>query len=84
MKALELLYQYQQADEKYKEYKKIQNQIDDLKIAQSNILKELAESKNKALADISTYEIASNNYGKYLEFRVDIEEILKIDSGENK
>ena len=75
------LYEY---DEKYKEYKKIQNQIDDLKRAQSNILKELAESKNKALADISTYEIASNNYGKYLEFRVDIEEILKIDSGENK
>ena len=51
MKALELLYQYQQADERYKEYKKIQNQIDGLKREQIKILKEIAESKNKALAD---------------------------------
>ena len=57
MKALELLYQYQQTDERYKEYKKIQNQIDGLKREQSKILKEIAESKNKALADIGTYEI---------------------------
>ena len=81
-KAVTKTYDLYEYDEKYKEYIKIQNQINDLTRARSNILKELAESKNKALADIGTYEIASNNYGKYLEFRVDIEEILKIDSGE--
>ena len=64
MKALELLYQYQQADERYKEYKKIQNQIDGLKREQSKILKEIAESKNKALADIGTDEIIKINTGK--------------------
>lgn len=73
------LYEY---DEKYKEYKKIQNQIAVLKNDQSNILKELAESKNKVLADISTYEIKDKGYGKYLEFKILVEEILKIDSGE--
>ena len=64
MKALELLYQYQQADERYKEYKKIQNQIDGLKREQSKILKEIAESKNKALADIGTDEIIKIDTGK--------------------
>ena len=64
MTALELLYQYQQADERYKEYKKIQNQIDGLKREQSKILKEIAESKNKALADIGTDEIIKIDTGK--------------------
>ena len=73
------LYEY---DEKYKKYKELQNQIDCLKRNQNNILKELAESKNKVLADISTYEIKDKGYGKYLEFKILVEAILKIDSGE--
>ena len=64
MKALELLYQYHQADERYKEFKKIQNQIDGLKREQIKILKEIAESKNKTLADISTYEIIKIDTGE--------------------
>ena len=39
-------------------------------------------TKNKVLADISTYEIKDKGYGKYLEFKILVEEILKIDSGE--
>lgn len=71
-------------NEKYKEYEKIQNQVDDLKREQSNILKEIAESKNKALADISSYEILSGTYtyDKCIEFKVRVEEIIKIDTGE--
>ena len=64
MKTLERLYRYQQADERYKEYKKIQNQIDGLKREQIKILKEIAESKNKALADIGTDEIIKIDTGK--------------------
>lgn len=47
-----------------KSIKKIQNQIDGLKREQSKILKEIAESKNKALADIGTDEIIKINTGK--------------------
>ena len=75
-------YDLSEYDERYKEYKKIQSQIGDLERAQSSILKELAESKNKVLADISTYEITYGQYGKYIEFKVLVEEILKIDVGE--
>ena len=74
-------YEISEYDEKYKEYKKIQYQINDLKRDQSNILKELAESKIKTLADISTYEIISGQYGKYIEFKVIVEEILRIGTG---
>ena len=76
-------YNLSEYDEKHKEYKKVQNQIDDLKRNQSKILKELAESKNKELSDIGTYEIKDEGYGKYIEFKVLVEEIItKIDSGE--
>lgn len=77
-------YELSGSNEKYKEYKKIQNQIDGLKRDQSNILKEIAESKNKTLADISTYEIVSGTYtyDKCIEFKFSVEEILKIDTGE--
>ena len=71
------LYEY---DEKYKKYKELQNQIAVLKNDQSNILKELAESKNKELADIGTYEIKDEGYGKYLEFKIHVDEIIKIDT----
>ena len=81
-KPIKKRYDLSEYDEKYKEYKKIQYQINDLKRDQSNILKELAESKNKTLADISTYEIVSGQYGKYIEFKVIVEEILKIKEGE--
>lgn len=80
-KPIKKRYELSEYDEKYKEYKKIQNQINDLKRDQSNILKELAESKNKALVDISTYEIIYGEYSKYIEFKVNVEEILKIKEG---
>lgn len=73
-------YSLYDSDEKYKKYKELQNQIAVLKNDQSNILKELAESKNKALADISTYEIVYGHYGKYIEFKVFVEEIIKIET----
>ena len=73
-------YSLYDSDEKYKKYKELQNQIAVLKNDQSNILKELAESKNKTLADISTYEIVYGHYGKYIEFKVLVEEIIKIET----
>ena len=63
-KPIKKRYDLSEYDEKYKEYKKIQYQINDLKRDQSNILKELAESKNKTLADISTYEIIKIDTGE--------------------
>lgn len=69
-------------EEKYKEYIKIQNQIDVLKRDQSKVLKELAESKNKELAGIGTYEIVSGAYSEYIEFKVLVEEIMKTGTGE--
>ena len=66
-------------DEKYKEYKVIQEKINTLQRDMQKILKELAESKNKVLADISTYEVKSDSMGTYLEFKVSVEEITKIE-----
>ena len=57
-------YEVSEYDEKYKEYKKILNQIADLQRDKQNILKEIAESKNKALADIGTYEIIKIDTGE--------------------
>ena len=74
-------YQVSEYDEKYKEYKKIQSQINDLEIDKQDILREIAESKNKTLADISTYEIVYGEYNYYIEFKVNVNEIIKIDTG---
>lgn len=76
-------YALSEYDEKRKKYIEIQNQINALQRDKQNILEELAESKNKALADISTYEIVSGQdgqYAKYIEFKVNVEEIIKIET----
>ena len=77
-------YNLSDCDEKYKKYKVIQEQIRDLQRDRQDILREIAESKNKALADISTYEVKHGEYDTYIEFKVLVEEIIKIDTGETK
>lgn len=71
-------------NEKYKKYRVIQEQIRDLQKDRQDILREIAESKNKALAAISTYEVKHGEYDTYIEFKVLVEEIIKIDTGETK
>ena len=65
--------------EEYKKYRVIQEQINALQRDKQNILKELAESKNKALADISTYEVTHGEYSSYIEFKFFVEEIIKLE-----
>ena len=73
-------YNLDKYSEKYKEYDKIQDKIIELQRDKQKILKELAESKNKALADISTYEVVYGNMETYLEFKVNVTEITKLET----
>ena len=77
-KPIKKRYDLSSYDENYKEYKQIQSQISVLQRDMQNTLKEIAESKNKALADISTYEVMYGEYGSYIEFKVLVEEITEM------
>ena len=70
--------------EKYKEYHRIQDKIIELQMDKQKILKEIAETTSKALADIGTYELKYGEYGNYIEFKVNVEEITKLEEVKEK
>ncbi len=78
-KVLTKAYQIIEYDNDWKEYKRLGDEIGKLTNERNHILKNIAESKNKMLADISNYEIKYNEYSTNIVFSFRVEEVIRED-----
>ena len=78
-KILTKAYQITKSDSDWKEYERLGSEIRKLTDEKNQILKNIAESKNKMLADISKYEIKYNDYSTNIVFSVRAEEVIRED-----
>lgn len=76
-KSMSKSYEISSNDVLLKTIQKLDNEISSLNNQKNKALKELAESKNKMLADISTYKIDYREYGTNIKFTFSVEQALE-------
>ena len=78
-KVLTKAYKITESDSDWKEYKRLGSEIRKLTDEKNQILKNIAEGKNKMLSDISKYEIKYNEYSINIVFSFRVEEVIRED-----
>lgn len=76
-KSMNKSYEISSNDVLLKTIQKLDNEISSLNNQKNKALKELAESKNKMLSDISTYKIDYREYGTSIKFTFSVEQVLE-------